>query len=381
MMQEVQKLLSERWIIRDKDSDMYFRLKDKYHEYSTFFKQKLGYNIIVNPLMIKAEKIPGSLVDYMGISEIKSPKGYIFLCMTLMFLEERDVGEQFVLSEVIEFVKNQYPTDEIIDWTIYSNRKLMIHVLRYFIDESMILVNDGSDSGFSESEDAVEILYENTGLSKYFMRRFSFDISDVNSCEDFSKLEYQQEDVDRGLIRRQRVYRRLLMEPVVYDSGDDDQDYLYIKNIRSVILNDVEKYLDGDFHLHKNGAMVMIKDTSSYTLPNRKNVSDIVIQMCTLLQKNLKTYKQNELDQIIVSMNQWDMMVQELKETYAIGWSKKYRDMSLTHLNQEICEMMHIFGMIKFLEHEMLILPMVGKISGDYPKEFWEKNNEQMGNK
>lgn len=55
-MREVHTLLSQRWILRQEDPDTYFRLKDHYHEYNNFFKQKLGYNIIVNPLLIKAEK-------------------------------------------------------------------------------------------------------------------------------------------------------------------------------------------------------------------------------------------------------------------------------------------------------------------------------------
>lgn len=254
----------------------------------------------------------------MGIDVIKEAKGYIFLCLVLMFLEEKDIGEQFVLAQIIDYVKNHYIGDEVIDWTMYGNRKLMISVLRFCVDEHMILINDGDDKNFSSSEKSLEVLYENTGTSKYFMRRFPFDINDVEGIDDFSKLEWQLEDEDRGHVRRQRVYRRLFMEPVVYDHGEDDQDYLYIKNMRSVILNDVEKYLKADFHLHKNGGLVLLSEENNQTLPNRKNISDIVIQFCSLLNEILKDVSRDALDRMTLSKNKWSMYLDLLKKNMAL---------------------------------------------------------------
>jgi uncharacterized protein (TIGR02678 family) len=251
----------------------------------------------------------------------------------------------------------------------------MISVLRFCVDEHMILINDGDDKNFSTSETSLEVLYENTGISKYFMRRFPFDINDVDKLEDFSKLEWQLEDEDRGHVRRQRVYRRLIMEPVVYDAGGEDQDYLYIKNMRSVILNDTIKYLDSDFHLHKNGALILLNEENSLTLPNRKNISDIVIQFSSLLCELLKDHTRDSLDRIILSDNKWSMNLELLKEKYGFGWSKKYREMSLSQLKKEVESVMSVYGMIQKRRHEIVVMPMIGKINGDYPKEFREKNN------
>ena len=380
-MDEIHVLLSKRWVLRRKNPDMYYKLKDNFHLYSEFFKQKLGYNIIINPLLIKAEKIPGSIQSFMGIKEINQPKGYVFLCLILMFLEEKDQGEQFVLAQVIDYVKNQYPNNEIIDWTVYSNRKQLIHVLRLCIGEGMILINDGDDKHFSNSESSLEVLYENTGASKYFMRRFPFDINEVKSYKDFSDLEWQSEEKDRGLVRRHRVYRRLMMEPVVYQKDEDDQDYLYIKSQRSVIANDTEKYLDGDFHLHKNGAMVLLKDQNTNSLPNRKNISDIVIQLCSLICEEIKDISRDSRDFLTISDAKWEMYLKKLIEKYVDGWSKSYRDMVFSSLKKEISEVMSSFGMIEIISREIVLLPMIGKIKGNYPKEFWEKNNGKMENK
>lgn len=375
-MQDIHTLLSKRWILRREEPEVYYRLKDNYHIYSDFIKQKLGYNIIINPILIKAEKIPGSNQRYMGIQAFKEPKSYVFLCLVLMYLEEKEPHEQFVLGQVIDYVKNQYPSKEIIDWTVYNNRKQLIHVLRFCIEEGMIIINDGEDKYFTNSEQSVEVLYENTGASKYFMRRFSFDINELKTINDFDGLEWINDDKDRGLIRRHRIYRRLFMEPIVYDQGQDDQDYLYIKNMRSVIRNDVETYLDGEFHLHKNGALILLNELTTHGFPNRKNISDIVIMMCGMIQS--MNLERNEEDTVVISVTKWEIMIKELKQTFDFGWGKSYREMALSHMMDEINEFMTTFGMLEVVEHDVKLLPMIGKIKGNYPKTFWEQNNGKM---
>ena len=55
-------------------------------------------------------------------------------------------------------------------------------------------------------EDAAgEVLYENTGASRYFMRNFSKDITDYGSPKDFLESDWFAMDEDRGIARRHRV--------------------------------------------------------------------------------------------------------------------------------------------------------------------------------
>lgn len=69
-------------------------------------------------------------------------------------------------------------------------------------------INDGNEDSFMKS-DVGEVLYENTGASRYFMRNLTRDISEYEKPEDFLKEEWIGMNEDRGIIRRQRVYRRL----------------------------------------------------------------------------------------------------------------------------------------------------------------------------
>lgn len=386
-MREIHELLNRRWVIKKADPDMYFRLKDKHASYKEFFREKLGYNIIINPLLIKAEKIPGIAEGWMGIKAFDSELAYVFLCYVLMFLEEMDPEEQFVLSQVTDYIKNQYQGDEDIDWTVFTQRKTLIKVLRFCAEEQMILVNDGDENRFSSSERAMEVLYENTGTSKYFMRRFPFDISEIKSGEDLVQLEWQMEERDRGVIRRHRVYRRLLMSPAVYDLGDNDQDYLYIKNQRSVIENDMEKYLDAAFHLHRNGAFLLLhnKMDISDSLPNRRNISDIILQMNKLIgnQVSQGSYNRDLRDRIELAKLEWESLVQELISVYRDGWGKTYREKSFSQLNEELIREMDDFGMIQIKPpyNDVYIMPACGKITGDYSKDYWkqlEDRNERV---
>lgn len=386
-MEEIRALLNQRWVLKKNDPDLYFKVKDKLKTYQEFFKDKLGYAMIINPIMIKLEKLPGKTQTWMGIEAFDTPLHYVFLCWILMFLEDKEPEEQFVLSQVIDYI-NAQPSDEgTIDWTVYQNRRVLIKVLEFFKTEGMMLLSDGDDSGFTHSEASVEVLYENTGASKYFVRRFPFDMTQAKHAKDFETMDWQNEEGDRGIVRRHRVYRRLVMEPVVYQNGSDDQDYLYIKNIRSTLAHDFDKYLGVELHVHKNGAMLLFPDLNGLknSLPNRKNISDIVLQTCNEIRHNVESgrFVRNLNDSIVISGVKWQMFIGEVRNLYGEGWSKHYRDISGSALYEELTDYMVGFGMLETDEtgREITILPLAGKIAGNYPKDYWEKRKDNMHGK
>ena len=52
--------------------------------------------MIENALLVKMEKIPALPEPCMGIDAFASKEEYAFLCILLMFLEDRDTQEQFI---------------------------------------------------------------------------------------------------------------------------------------------------------------------------------------------------------------------------------------------------------------------------------------------
>jgi len=378
-MNAIKELLNRRWILKREEPDLYFSLKDQSKQFVDFFKDKLGYALIINPLLIKLEKLPGKTQPWMGIRTFETPQAYLFLCYILMFLEDREPEEQFILSQITDHIKAQPTEGEPVDWTIYQQRRALIKVLEFTKSEGLILVSDGNDSDFISSQGSVEVLYENTGASKYFVRRFPFDITQVNTPAEFERVDWQSEDADRGILRRHRVYRRLILEPVVYQQGSDDQDYLYIKNQRSVIAHDFDAFLGADLQVHKNGAMLIFPEGQLVTdsIPNRKNSSDIVLQICFEVRKAVEngSFIRQETDKIPLSRVKWDAFIEQVRETYLEGWSKGYRDMSLNALKVEIYAIMSQFGMIETnqMHKEIILMPAIAKMVGEYPKAYWEQ--------
>jgi uncharacterized protein (TIGR02678 family) len=377
-MKELEILLENYWISKDENKELYYRIKDSIPSFKTFLAEKLGYQVIVNPNLIKLEKTPGKAEAWMGINDFDSNMEYAFLCNLLMFLEDKGSEEQFVLSQITEFIQGNYTGDEKVDWTLYKHRKSLIKVLRFAVRLMMIKLDDGNDQSFANTVDT-EVLYESTGLSRYFVRNFTTNMLDYNSYKDIEAEEWGEADIDRGIIRRQRVYRRIIMSPIVYNEGSEDADYDYIKKQRSMIENDLDSFLDFNFHVHKNGALVVLDKERNLkdTFPGGKAISDVVLLFNSLILEKIEEKKLNIKvdDTITVSTAHFESLVEELKERFSVGWSKEYREeKSLNALTEDIITYMKDFNMIKMvkLDKEVEILPLVGKVAGRYPEKFIE---------
>ena len=149
-MIELEILLGNRWVLKAENKDLYYRIRDAAAEIRKFTAEKMGCQLIENALLVKLEKIPVIPEPFMGVQEFTSKEEYAFLCVLLMFLEDKDAGEQFILSQLTEYAALQMP-GETVDWTVYTNRRRLIKVLRYAISQSMLKITDGSDEAFMDS--------------------------------------------------------------------------------------------------------------------------------------------------------------------------------------------------------------------------------------
>ncbi|MEA4807064.1 TIGR02678 family protein [Acetobacterium wieringae] len=380
-MKELELLLDHYWVVKDDDKDVFYRVKDSIPEFKSFLNEKLGYGIIINQHLIKLEKIPGSAESFMGIQEFNHPREYVLLCLLLMFLEDRSRDEQFVLSEITEFIAGNNIGKEKIDWTQYSHRKHFIKVLRFAQTLGLMKVNDGDDQKFAYHDDA-EVLYESTGLSRYFVRHFTADIMDFANYQDMENAEWGDLNADRGVIRRQRVYRKLLMEPVVYSQGTEDVDYDYIKKQRGLMEADFSKYLEYSLHVHKNGAMLVVPAEKNIQdgFPNTKAICDITLLFVAQIRESLseKKLQINPAGGITLSRVAFDEQVAVLKEKTGNNWSKEFREMSPVGLAEKLVAYLEEFKMLRQLYdgREVEILPLAGKLMGSYPEAVTKGSGE-----
>ena len=379
-MTTFEKLLENYWFVKDMNQDNYNMIKqDLTDELQDFIKNKLGYRLISNPYLIKMEKIPGVPQEFMGIQEFETKLEYVFLCLILIYLEERTRGEQFILSGLIDYIQNlvvEIDMNDIkIDFTIYSQRKSMVKVLKYIKEIGFIKIYDGDENKFAENIEN-DVLYEVTGISKYFMRNFSSNITDCNLYTDIYEKEQLGLEQDKGKERRQRVYRRLFTENVVYKEFENDQDYNYIRQYRNVINQDVDKMLDSTLEVHKNGAYILLTDEKNFknTFPENSGISDVVLFVNTEIRGKMETkeYQKDINDLIHISEIQLTKLIREVREKYSKGFSKEYREMAENKVVSEVVKYMKEYDMIRENKSlkEYIIMPICFKIIGKYPKDF-----------
>ena len=382
-MKVLEELLENYWILNEQDNEKYEQIRQELDEKTVnFIKQKLGYKLIINPYLIKLEKIPGIPKAFMGIKEFTSKLEYVFLCLILIFLEEKSRKEQFILSQLLDYIQSVSTEIElgevIIDFNLFKQRQAMVRVLKYIRDLGFIKLYDGDENKFAENIEN-DILYEVTGVSKYFVRNFTSNITDCNLYTDIYEQEQLGLEQDKGIERRQRVYRRLFTENVVYNEKQDDQDYLYIKQFKNIIAQDVDQMLDSSLEIHKNGAYILLAEhepfKNIYPAPNRA-ISDVVLFFNTILIDMLENNKLNkeQNDSIVISEIEFSQIVKLLKQKYGQGFSKEYREMSEQDLEKQIYDFMEEYDMIRKEEKQFRLMPIAFKVRGRYPKEFTEKN-------
>ena len=371
-MKPLEILLSKRWILKDREKELYYQLKDEIGKSRDFLTEKLGYQAIITPNLIKLEKIPAYAQNWMGIQDFSDRLEYIFLCMILMFLEDRDAGEQFVLSMLTEYIQANIK-EEQIDWTIYSYRRHLVKVMKYCVKIGILQIDDGSEDSFMKSDEG-EVLYQNTGASRYFMKNFSRDISDYQSQEDFLKEEWIGMNEDRGIIRRQRVYRSLLMSPGIYLNDDTEEDFAYVRHYRGMIEEELNRFFDCELQVHKTSAFLIMGEDSNLgrSFPEENTLSDIVLLWCNLFRQKIAdgSVEVPAGEDIVISRQQFLMISEECKRQYGSGWIKTYREMTMGEFCKKLKEYMIFMEMIMEKYDQIIVYPIVGKVAGCYPKDF-----------
>ena len=262
-MNEFRTLLENFWICKDTDKETYYRVKRDIPNFQRFIREQLGWKLVHTENLLKLEKRPAHAEAFMGIGEFMEIRDYCILCVVLMYLEDKEEQEQFLLSELIDYVEAQLKSYVSIDWTSFTQRKSLVRVLQYMEKLQMLLVYEGRSEAFG-SEAGQEVLYENTGYSKYFATSFPTGISIFESWEDFEKTDFEEFQENRGALRINRVYRQLAVCPSMYWENSEDADSLYLKNQRQWVAKYINDNMGGNLDLYKNMACISLDGDDCY---------------------------------------------------------------------------------------------------------------------
>ena len=372
-MNEIRTLFERFWICKDTEKELYYKVKREMPEFQRFVREQLGWKLIYTDNLLKLEKRPAHAEAFMGITEFTEIRDYCILCVVLMYLEDKEEQEQFLLSELITYVETQLKVFMEVDWTSFAQRKSLVRVLQYMEKLQMLRVYEGKSEAFG-AEVGQEVLYENTGYSKYFATSFPTDISEYQSWEDFEKADFEEVQEDRGSARINRVYRQLSVCPVMYWEKNDDADALYLKNQRQWISKYLKENLGGNLEIYKYMACLTLENDDCYGTvhPRDAMLPEAVFLVCQKIQDELAIGKleKTENERIFMSRKKFADLVHECRDKWLAGWSKEFREMDEKKLLETIVKYMEDWLMIRCENEQIVIYPATGRLSGVYPDDF-----------
>lgn len=378
-MYEFRALLDRFWIVRSRDSELYYGVKRALPAYRRLINEFLGWNLVVNEAVIKLEKVPPRSMPWMGIEAFAEKEDYCLLCALLLYLTDREDGEQFLLSALTGSVETYLAEVCPVDWSYRPHRMSMVRVLRHALQTGLIVAYEGNSEGFSNSSDQ-EVLYENTGLSRHMSVHFGRDISACQSVEDFEALAWTGEDDPRRR-RVNRVYRQLSLAPALYWSEGDQEDYDYVKNQRQNIERNLREALGGELMVHKNGAFLVQEDGEKWgrNHPGGAAISDVALLLCAYLRQLVLEgrLEQRDDNRVVLTMREFRHHVSQCRDHWGAGWGKQLRACSDEKLCAELLRYLMDWMLLERQEDELLFTPAAAKWVGHYPGDYHGEEVEE----
>lgn len=363
-------LLYNFWIVKDNNSDMYYEIKYNQTKIKDFVSKNLGSNLIIHNQFIKLEKVPSYIQTHKSINSFTSVLDYVILSIILLFLEDKARGDIFILSDLIEYIKNTSITLElnnIPDWNKIQNRKSLINVINLLTELSVIKVKDEEKISFIENKNS-EALYEVTGISNYVMRLFDNEIVNINEDKDFLKREFINQDHEKGDVRRYKVFRNILFLPSsnMIDMSNSEVDY--IKKNRNYIKNEISKNLDMEVEITNNMA-ILYDDTSSLikdNFPNMKKITEIVLMVNSEIYNDIlnKVIEINNDEIIIVNKSYLELIIKKIKNDKIPYLGKTYEKYTFDKFYKEVTDYMCMYNFIKFENDLVYIYPSISRMIG-----------------
>jgi len=370
-MQGLDLLFHRYWILRSEEPELYMLIREREKVLRRYISEKFGLRLIIHQHFVKLEKIPAEPETWMGIQLFQMPMDYAILCCALSFIEGKAADEQFLLSELCEEIQIDYPGEFSLDWTLYTHRKSLIRTMKALMDFQLIRTVDGDITRFDHNEEQ-EVLYEATAYSRYFLRTFPEEFSAHGHWQELLEEDWKLNQEDA---RRKRVYRRLFFSPGLHRKDAQDPDFLYIRQFRNRLTEDIESHSDYRLHVYKNTAFLAVAEPKHYhhVYPNAKSSTDLLLQLSKELHEEPERYIPNERGEILLTEGEFERLIVKMREKYGSGWSKLFREKSPGAIRAELVGAMQewMMGESDGSTSLIRIKPLLGVLAGSYPADYF----------
>jgi uncharacterized protein (TIGR02678 family) len=372
----VHALLNRPWILKEEDQDLYFSIKDHYEELRDWFMDQAGLPLILTRSLAKLERTPVVSHPWMGFEEFREIRDYVFFTYALWYLEGKTEMDQFLLSDIVEEVREQLAAGGLeADWRHYHHRLSMARALRKLTSLGVLIAVDGDESGWAQSEDN-NALYECSPHSRYVLRRFPQDLTAYSRMEELSDpIQYADTQDGQNLRKRHRVYRRFLFEPAVSDRHWDAELLPYVLTQRRSIMDHLQRMLGFEGRRYREGLLFFYPELTSEAalFPTLSGISDLVLLIAGELRRQLNLERSGsgrflEADgSIRLERSELEGILLRLQERHQEYWSSQYRASSSAQLADMCFEHMEQWQLGEWEDaNHFLIFSVVGRWNAEY---------------
>ncbi|PQD94419.1 TIGR02678 family protein [Pradoshia eiseniae] len=376
----VTALLENFWIQKRTHPAEYMNIKRNQKAIQKYFVENFGYRLYAGIDLYKLEKIPYRTEKWMGIQGdtlgFKEPMDYSIFAAILAYLEDKAKDDLFLVSTLVENVKNFFDDQIEVRWENYQHRLSFCRAMKYAQAMDLVECLEGEIDKY-KTDGKEEILYRPTMNSKYFMRYFSKPVQEFQNVnemlEDSWKIPGEEPTARMNL---QALNRRLFFSPVVYrhELTDEEKRYLSLQTHRMV--ENIPENTHFELEVYKNELLLVSKEKNltGQQHPNLKTISDVVLQFSALLKAKVKELGDEQLPDFEYSIGKevFEKWIEELQDEFGHGWSKNYREQEPVELAESVLDYLIDW---KFADYDkqtysVILYPPAVRIGGTFPRDY-----------
>lgn len=371
-LQSAIEALMENFMVERRSATEVFRqILNNEKTIRRFVTENFGYQLKLDSDQAKLEKIPYFAREWMGIKEFKDELDYMFFMSILAYLEKKQPEEGFLLSDIIEEVKQFLSEIQFVDWKKRQDRKSFVTAMQYATGLELVYARDGEIESFEESEEG-EVLYFTTSVIRYMFRNFSKPIEQLESVEEFLGDGLDTANPHHTLMRK------IYFEPVVFfnELNKVERDYLTIQENYEHIKTTIEVYTG--FELERSlECIYLVKKERKRHLhqhPHYTNESYVVTQVAKELAVRLSAMEAKPLELWVLSDQEFEDVLRETKRKNELAWSNGLRQASYGHYKEMVIQYVTEWKLAEYNEvtWDITIYPAFMRTLGDYSEEIKE---------
>jgi len=367
-------LLNRPWITKDADPELYYWIKDQYAELRDWFAEYAGFSLLLTRTMAKLDKAPVKGQPWMGFREFRETRDYAFFTYGLWYLESKTEMDQFVLTDMVTHIREQMLSAGImVAWDNYYHRMSMVRALKKLKQLGVLLAVDG-DEGDWAHDASRNVLYECSPNARYVLRQFPDELRRSDDYHHLNELvAYADTEDGRKRRLRHRIYRRLLLEPVVHDRSWDTEEQRYVQTQRRSLLDQLQRMFGFEGTRYREGLLFFHPELTGEgeLFPTPAAISDLVLLLAGHLRRKLHlghaAYVLEDDGTIELTRSDLEQALLELKEAHQDYWSKEHREMSAIGLADELTAHMVEWGLGEWRSPgRFVIFPVVSRWNAVY---------------